>query len=229
MKKPTEVKTNLFVYSIFASVDGEVNAFHQGALTIFLRLSGCNLRCSYCDTKYAQQKKSGKEMTIPQIMDGITSTDFAGIRKVTITGGEPLLQRDGLHQLLHLLWLQKYKVTIETNGSQLTYGYSPYARLVVDYKLKSSGVTKHMNEKAFLALQQGDFIKFVIGSEEDYEQAMNVWRKFHAKIPGVGWAFSPSFGAVSPGRLAGWMLQDPIPGAVLNVQLHKIIDLSEPQ
>lgn len=221
------MKQILRVYSIFASVDGEVNAYHQGVLTVFVRLAGCNLRCSYCDTLYAQDKQSGQSMTIEQVIDGVLS--FAGIRKATITGGEPLLQAQGVRELVQALWRHKINSTIETNGTQLVYGYSPFARLVVDYKLKSSGQTKKMRPEAFMPLCKGDFIKFVVGSEEDFEQALDVWRRYSPKIPGVGWAFSPSFNKVSPGQLAGWMLQEPIPGAVLNVQLHKIIDLSEPK
>ena len=101
------------IRSIFTSVDGEINDFHQGRLSVFVRLAGCNLNCSYCDTKYAQSIKAGTEKSISEIVSNVCKFN---LDKVTITGGEPLLQADEVKILIKELSTKGKKITIETNG-----------------------------------------------------------------------------------------------------------------
>lgn len=108
------------IHSIFPSIDGEVNLYHQGRLAVFIRFSGCNCRCFYCDTKYAWDINSGAEMTVEEVMRAVRKF---GIKKVTITGGEPLLRQDELFELTRKLYRDNYEVSIETNGSLPLYGY----------------------------------------------------------------------------------------------------------
>ena len=113
------------VNEIFRSINGEVNSIGQGSFCTFIRLAGCSLRCSYCDTEYAQDPKSGREMSVEEI---ITEVKNLGCRNVTITGGEPLDQRLDLHYLLQKLWFSKHNIVVETNGhhslSGIEYAHS---------------------------------------------------------------------------------------------------------
>ena len=163
------METKLNVQSIFDSIDGEENAFDgAGQLTTFIRLKGCQLCSSYCDTKYAQESKPENWMTVDDIIQQVH------FPKVTITGGEPLLQREGVVGLLNRL-ITNYNVSVETNGTQFPlalYAHSSeYVRYVVDFKLPSSGMTEHMNWKVFDSLRKIDVIKLVISDEEDYKYA----------------------------------------------------------
>lgn len=169
VKKGENMKLN--VQAIFDSIDGEENAFGgAGELTTFIRLKGCNLRCGYCDTKYSQEAKPENWMTVDEAIQQIH------FPKVTITGGEPLLQKEALEELCNRLRYysnnkQYSRVSIETNGSILPTYFTHDIRYVVDYKLPSSGVTKHMKSSTFYALRYEDVIKFVISDIEDYEYA----------------------------------------------------------
>ena len=195
--------SKLNVYNIFNSIDGEVNGFSgAGELTTFVRLRGCNLKCAYCDTQYAQNKDPITNISVDRIIDQ------CNLRKVTITGGEPLLQRESLLQLiLHLI--KKYKkITLETNGTLLLFHPEQFGnvfslsrslqliRYVVDYKLPSS---IHNREEPFSfafhkdnwkLLQPFDTVKFVICTEEDYVEACNVMEERSGKCK---FALSPVF------------------------------------
>ncbi len=213
------------VRSIFASVDGEINNYHQGRLSVFVRLAGCNLKCTYCDTKYAQDMNSGQDMDIQSIMHEILKFK---IDKVTITGGEPLLQKEMVKELINELRKAKKMVSIETNGSLITSGYK--ANMVVDYKLPSSGMEHAMTVLAFSSLGMGDVIKFVIADKRDFERALQVQELFSNLR--VIFAYSPVLTRGETNNcinLVNWMLQNPKPNMVLNVQLHKIINLNEPE
>jgi len=161
----------LNVQAIFDSIDGEENAFGgAGQLTTFIRLKGCQLQCNYCDTKYAQNPKPENWMSIDEIIQQVH------FPKVTITGGEPLMQKEGVEELCNKLtyYLNNdhySEVSIETNGSIVPTYFGQATRYVIDYKLPSSGMTKHMKSSTFYALRYCDVIKFVISDEEDYEYA----------------------------------------------------------
>ncbi len=219
------------VYSIFCSIDGEVNAYYQGRLAVFVRLAGCNLSCKWCDTVYAQESESGSEMSITEIVGEIKS--YNNVNKVSITGGEPLLQEVDLRILINELVKADYYVTIETNGSiGIPQTYPHNVKFVVDYKLPSSGMERKMITKAYVGLKSGDFIKFVIQDKQDFEQAFYIMRRFdYLRGIGVQFAFSPTLSSLKDAHKAAellcWMKETPLPGMILNVQLHKIIDFNE--
>jgi 7-carboxy-7-deazaguanine synthase len=169
------------INEIFLSIQGE--GLYSGYPTVFVRLIGCNLRCSYCDTRYAYL--GGTEMTEQEIIDRIK--EF-GYKRVCITGREPLL--NDLSGLLFLL--KDYSVTIETNGSislnrKIMYEHHSF---VMDMKVPSSGCTEHMKYENFSVLDDKDEIKFVIGSLKDYEWSKKIIEKYYKK---GSITFSPVF------------------------------------
>lgn len=219
---------NLKVHSIFQSIDGEVNGASQGALTVFVRFSQCNLRCQYpCDTEYSFDSSKAIEMIPEEVVEEI---EKYGINKVTITGGEPLLQMDGLLKLLELLQAKAYYVSIETNGS-IVWGkvLGFLGSLIVDYKLESSGMTKKMLPISYFHfLRSSDFIKFVIMDRNDFNQALEFYQELTRQyIPNCHFAFAPVHGKLDPVVLLDWIKEGRIKKSVLNVQLHKILGLVE--
>lgn len=224
-------ETKLRVNQIFASIDGEVNYFGQGSPTVFLRLAGCNLRCRYCDTKYAQSISAGKDMSPDGILDAVRAF---GLSKVTITGGEPMMQLEEVKKICALFDFWRIGVSIETNGS---FPINPYhysrARFVVDYKLPSSGVSSFMTPFAFISLTKDDFVKFVIADRADFDLALEKISELVKWGCNARYAFSPMIPAgardtLFARTLAQWLLDERINGAIFNVQIHKLIDLSEP-
>lgn len=213
--------TMLRVVSIFNSIDGEVNLFHQGRLSTFVRLAGCNLRCSYCDTTYAQEKDVGVEMSVEDV---VAKVEEFGCKKVTITGGEPLLQNYQFAYLVSLLDEKDYLITAETNGS-LTVIYQKYKNLsyVMDWKLPSSGMEQHMRLMNFLLLTKKDFVKFVVLNREDYIRALDIRKILQRNECQATIAFSPGYGVLNPAELVGWLQTDGIQDVILNLQLHKYI------
>jgi 7-carboxy-7-deazaguanine synthase len=167
---------SLFIESIFNSIDGETNGFlGAGQLCTFIRLKGCNLRCSYCDTEYAQEPGEGDEDKM-SVEDIVYWPDM--LNKVTITGGEPLMQ-SATSRLICCLVVQGKKVTVETNGSFMPERFSelhPDGNLVyvVDYKLPSSGVEHKMLQGVFTSLKLSDVVKFVIANFDDYYVARSL-------------------------------------------------------
>ncbi|HEY9062034.1 MAG TPA: radical SAM protein [Pseudobacteroides sp.] len=199
------------VNEIFLSIQGE--SVYTGLPTVFVRFSGCNLRCSYCDTEYAYE--DGVEMEPEEIFLEIQKYFY---KRVCITGGEPLLQRD-LEKLLVLL--KDYGVTIETNGSMdislLELG--PKHSYVMDMKSLSSGVSEEMRLSNFEYLSMKDEIKFVVESREDYEWSKSIIRENHRKGTIT---ISPVFGKIDYSELIGWILNDRL-DVRFQIQLHKVI------
>ncbi len=199
------------VNEIFLSVQGE--SMSAGFPTIFVRFTGCNLRCSYCDTTYAYYE--GTEMTPAEIMSEINKLHY---KRVCITGGEPLLQEE-INELLD--FLRSFSVSIETNGSvdvKKVTGYENLS-LVVDMKAPSSGVSDSMLLKNIEALSQSDEVKFVIGNRNDYEWARSIVGSYPCR--GVV-TFSPVFKKVSYREVVEWILEDRL-DVRFQIQLHKII------
>lgn len=217
------------IYSIFKSIDGEVNHFHQGRISTFIRFSGCNLRpfCTYCDTKYALKKDSGKKMNVDQIIKEVKKL---GCKKVTITGGEPLMQFDGFLELTIALWHNGCFVSVETNGSYILNGIN-IGSWIVDYKLKSSGVceTKMIPYSEFCKLNYHDFIKFVISDRDDYCQAITVMKTLRKVGCIANFAFSPAHSSLNPLTLMKWLDEDKINDVIINLQFHKYLGLVEDQ
>lgn len=197
------------VNEIFFSVEGEGK--RTGQLAAFARLTGCNLRCSYCDTKYAFGE--GQEMTISEVADAVK--DY---RNVTLTGGEPLLQN--CHELLFRL--RRHEVNIETNGSIPLAEYLKYTNVffTMDFKCHTSGETAAMICANLKFLRERDVLKFVVGNEKDLEQAQEICAKFKPKSLIY---VSSVFSAIEPALIVDFMKQRHIEDWRLQVQLHKII------
>jgi 7-carboxy-7-deazaguanine synthase len=201
------------VNEIFFSIQGESS--HQGTPCVFVRLSGCNLRCRYCDTQYAYD--DGEEVPLEEVLGKVTQYPS---RIVEITGGEPLLQEESL-ELARRLLDRGYAVLIETNGTVDVSAVDPRAVRIVDIKCPGSGHSHAILWENLRLLGERDEVKFVITSRDDYEWAKEVVRREglaekHAVL------FSPAFGSLVPAELASWILQDGLP-VRLNLQIHKYI------
>lgn len=209
------------IFSIFNSIDGEVNKFHQGAFSTFIRFSGCNFKCNFCDTLYAIKKEQGSEMTVKEVL---LEVEKIGCKKVTITGGEPLFQREELGFLLEEFDRSGYQVSIETNGSFPPFLFrTKNAFYVMDWKLPSSGMENQMNIENFVLLTERDFIKFVIGDREDFKRALEVKQALQDR-GGKGFiAFSPVVPQLNPAILVEWCQESKVFDVVINLQLHKYI------
>jgi len=185
-----------------------------GVPSIFLRLTGCNLRCSFCDTTYAYEQ--GTEMSIQEILDEIKK--FA-CTYVCLTGGEPLLQKDA-PKLIEWLLQKNYKICLETNGSISIKKFVGKKSLMIslDVKCPSSGSHEQMNMKNISYLSKKDQLKFIIKNKEDYDYAKKILKKYN---PPCTVFFQPVWGT-NPKKLASWILNDGVP-VRLALQLHKII------
>lgn len=210
------------INSIFRSIDGEVNQWGQGTLTTFVRLQGCNLACKYCDTEYARDMAGGTEIEVEKVAELIKDT---GAKKITITGGEPYIQLPSLDKLLDILLASNagMNVSIETNGT-----YKPrwaWPSHIMDYKLPSSGMTKHMDYSHFLDLMGCDFVKFVVMDKEDFAMATHVKKDLQLNGCRARFAFSPVYNELDSSTLLAWMYEGGLQDSVLNVQLHKLLDV----
>lgn len=227
-------KMKMKIHSIFPSINGEVSALGQGSICTFIRLQGCNLRCSYCDTKQAQDKEKGIKGTPRDIYRKVQSL---GIQNVTITGGEPFLQETELLRLLKMLYMGDYVVSIETNGSLYIHRWNYIKSVIADWKLPSSNMYHHMNIQNFEKLTKEDYVKFVISTREDFDKATKVMQAL-IKRAKIYFLHVPRF-AFSPLKiknyfcnermLAEWMLNDKTckkVNAIYNLQIHKIINVS---
>lgn len=215
------------IHSIFKSINGEVNKYHQGSICIFIRLAGCSLRCKYCDTVQAQSPDSGKEMNIDEIINEVVK--FKNCYRVTITGGEPLLQEAELGELVSRLSMV-YDISIETNGAHLIKK-SWTASWVVDYKCSSSGMKKKMLLKNYRLVGVHDIIKFVIANKQDFEDAVYLIDR-GASIDPI-YAFSPMFKDGKPvvaiDELLKWIEEEEALEylrIVINVQIHKFLNVA---
>lgn len=200
------------ITEIFYSLQGEGKWI--GLPNIFIRTSGCNLRCSFCDTQYAYDE--GKEMSINEILNQITQYDC---QYVCLTGGEPLLQRE-IYDLINVLLKKKYYVVIETNGSINIINLLKFKPLLIslDIKCPSSNMYKKCQLKNINLLKKGDQLKFVIKNKQDYNYAKNIVIEYK---PFCDVFFQPVWGE-NPSKLAEWIITDRL-NVKLGLQLHKII------
>lgn len=205
----------LKVNEIFHSIQGE--STFAGHRCIFVRLTGCNLRCSYCDTQYAYDE--GEELEIDDILDRIASYQCS---LVEITGGEPLIQQE-TPNLVNRLLAGGYSVLMETNGSQDISQVDARCVKIVDIKCPSSGESEQNDLENLNRLTDHDEVKFVIADREDYKFAKEILESrssgFCRKCPVH---FSPVFGQIEPKTLADWILEDSL-NVRLQLQLHKVI------
>jgi 7-carboxy-7-deazaguanine synthase len=204
----------LTINEIFHSIQGE--SLHAGRPCIFIRLTGCNLRCRYCDTRYAFSE--GQPMEMEAILAQIRSFHS---RLVELTGGEPLLQ-DGATDLISVLLDAGYEVLLETNGSRPIQGVDPRCVRIVDVKCPGSGESEQMHWENLAHLTAKDQLKFVIQNRADYEYAVSVTRRKPDLLPWDHLLFSPVRDKLPPRELARWMLADGL-AVRLHLQLHPII------
>ncbi len=211
--KDIGLNLSLRVNEIFKSIQGE--STYAGIPCVFVRLTGCNLRCSYCDTTYAYEE--GIDMSVNKIVNKIEDYDC---KNVCITGGEPLLQRD-VYKLINLLKTKSYKIFVETNGA-LNIDLLPGNIIrIMDVKCPDSGMNKEMDWRNLERLRGDDEVKFVMSSKKDYEWAKRIVRK-HNLPDKTKVLFGSSYGKLKPKSLAGWILKDRL-NVRLQLQLHRII------
>lgn len=205
----------LRVCEIFKSIQGESS--YAGWPCTFVRLSGCNLRCVYCDTKYAYD--GGTDATVSDILTIVRRHDCS---LVSITGGEPLIQSETAG-LIEKMLDAKYAVLLETNGSRDISCVDPRCVRIVDLKCPSSGESSSNDFQNIDRLRPHDEVKFVLGDRRDYDYAREsvCWiRHVHGPVNTV--LFSPIYGVLDPKTLARWMMDDGLE-VRLNLQLHKYI------
>lgn len=214
------------VFSIFTSINGEVCLPGIGSQCTFVRFAGCTANCPYCDSTYAADKFSGEIMSMPDIVKKVN-----GLRNknVTITGGEPFEQREALNRLIALLANRNYTISVETNGiHKFDTGHPFYApaNFVVDIKNHVEFDSEHF---AAMNLRPNDFVKQVVGSLFDFQEAVKRMKILKKKKCKAKFAFSPEYNKVTPKQLGEWMYMDGanVIDAYLNVQLHKVLDLTE--
>lgn len=204
---------SLLVAETFLSLQGE--GAWAGWPCFFIRLSGCNLRCSYCDTRYAYS--GGAESETVSLLSEWRSS---GVRLVELTGGEPLLQKDAVG-LMDALLSSGATVLLETNGS-LSLAQVPRGVVkVVDRKTPGSGMKDAWHEENIRYLGMKDQIKFVITGRDDYEWAAD-WIKNTSLFVYTRALFSPAWGIMDPLELASWVLHDRL-DVQFQIQLHKIL------
>jgi len=205
--------SRLPITEIFYSLQGEADT--AGLPTVFIRLTGCPLRCRYCDTTYAFH--GGQWLAFADIRSEIDAYDC---RHVCVTGGEPLAQKNCIG-LLRELCDAGFRVSLETSGAIDLRAVDPRVIKVVDLKTPDSGEV-HRNRWENLALLSAeDQIKFVICSRGDFEWARRQFRERHLGRICAVW-FSPSYQQLEPVQLADWLLQDKLP-VRLQLQLHKYL------
>jgi len=204
---------SLKINEIYYSVQGE--STHAGRPCIFIRLTYCNLRCSYCDTEYAFY--DGKDMEITYIMSEIKRWDC---NLVEVTGGEPLFQ-DECIDLLNELVNSNYEVMLETGGSLSISDVPKKVIKIVDFKCPSSGMVKKNLWSIVDDLQAHDEVKFVIGNREDFDWAKDRITEYSMdKICTL--LFSPTFGEIDPQQIVEWILAENLP-VRMQLQMHKMI------
>jgi 7-carboxy-7-deazaguanine synthase len=206
------------VAETFISINGE--GVRAGEPALFIRFKGCNLACGYCDTMWANEPACPFEERSPEDLAAFALS--SGIRNVTLTGGEPLLQRD-IKKLVRLLLEAGLRVEVETNGAVSLEGFGE-ARPVftMDYKLPSSGFESRMVLSNMALLRKEDTVKFVSGSRQDLERALEIIRTY-GLTDRCHVYFSPVFGAIEPAEIVDFMLENRLNDCRLQIQMHKVI------
>jgi 7-carboxy-7-deazaguanine synthase len=203
----------VIVNEIFHSIQGE--STRAGLPCVFVRLTGCHLRCVYCDSAHAFYE--GSPMNVEDVESAVARF---GCRYVTITGGEPLLQED-VHALMARLASTGFEVQLETSGSRDVSLVDARVRIILDVKTPGSGESAAMAWENLSRLKPGDEVKFVLMGRDDYRWAREVLRT--RNVPSaVEVLLSPAHGTLDPRDLAEWMKEDGMT-ARLQLQIHKYI------
>ena len=205
----------------FVSINGEGR--RAGELAVFIRMKGCNLRCTYCDTLWANEADcESTEMTVDEIVSYIEENK---VKNVTLTGGEPLL-REGMAELITaILSDPQRRVEIETNGS---VDLSPYCELerrpsfTMDYKMPDSGMEHAMLLANMEKLSNEDTVKFVVSSRSDMERAVEIMEEYRLRERTAVY-LSPVFGKIEPVEMVDFLIEKKLNDVKLQLQLHKII------
>ncbi len=204
----------------FVSINGEGRK--AGELAVFIRFRKCNLNCSYCDTKWANTEDYPAEMlSAEQIAGYVYGT---GVKNVTLTGGEPLLQ-ENLGELIDILMEQGNNVEIETNGSISIAELSRRENrpsFTLDYKLPDSNMERAMDLGNYNYIRQNDTVKFVAGSISDLETAVKIIEKYEL-LKKCSVYISPVFNRINPADIVDFMKKNNLNGVKLQLQLHKFI------
>jgi 7-carboxy-7-deazaguanine synthase len=204
----------LTVNELFYSIQGE--STHAGRACVFVRLTGCNLRCRYCDTRYAYHQ--GRDIPVAQV---VAQLHEFNCKLAAITGGEPLLQA-ATPLLVEELLTAGYQVLVETNGSLNIDRVDRGCIRIMDVKCPSSGEQTSNDRANFGRLTAQDQVKFVVGDRCDFDFARATLADLPSHLPLNQILFAPQFGRLPPDRLARWMLDARI-AARLQLQLHKLI------
>lgn len=215
----------LAINEIFTSIDGEVNEWGQGILTTFIRLQGCNLRCSYCDTEQAQEVTEGCDINDVTIEELVYRAQMMGCPKITITGGEPLMQ-DNTMDLIHELISKGFLVSVETNGTYNMPNWSCHTgklNYIVDYKLFLEGHQMIDLSK----LPKGHWIKFIIDGDKhsdkfhnNFAKALKVKRQLRERGCKARMAFSAT---TNHEGVIQHLMEEEEWDITVNVQIHKLI------
>lgn len=205
--------TSLRIFEIFHSLQGESS--RVGLPTVFVRLTGCPLRCGYCDTEYAFH--GGASQTLDEILQEVAKYQA---KYVCVTGGEPLAQK-GCHDLLKALCDLGYSVSLETSGAMDISHVDPRVSIIMDIKTPGSGEESKNLWANIPHLKAKDEVKFVLADRADYDWAKQVLAKYALteKSPVL---FSPVYKTLPPADLAQWVLEDHLP-VRMQLQLHKIL------
>ncbi len=213
-----DTQLGLRITEIFYSLQGESDTV--GWPTVFIRLTGCPLRCVYCDTAYAFQ--GGQRMTLKKILDKVAQYNT---QYVCVTGGEPLAQKNSL-ALLTRLCDAGYQVSLETSGALEIHNVDTRVRRVMDLKTPSSGEMHRNLFDNIASLDSRDQVKFVICDRDDYQWA--TWQvKEYSLAQRCQVLFSPAFGRLEARELAQWILDDQL-AVRFQLQLHKVLWGDEP-
>ncbi len=203
----------LTVNEIFYSIQGESS--HMGRPCVFVRLTYCNLRCTYCDTEYAFEE--GTPLSVEEIVQKVESY---GCRLVEVTGGEPLMQQE-VHVLMKDLCERGFEVLLETGGSLDISQVDSRVRKIMDFKTPSSGMQKKNLYENVRFLSKPDEVKFVIGDRQDFDWSLQIIREYGLDRR-CGLLMSPVFGVLEPATLASWVLESRLP-VRFQLQMHKYI------
>lgn len=204
----------LTINEIYLSVQGE--STWAGLPCVFIRLTGCDLRCSYCDTEYAFYE--GKKRLVSEVLAEVSDMPCP---MVEVTGGEPLLQKN-VKPLMAALCDAGKTVLIETSGAHDISGIDPRVHRIVDLKTPSSGESGRNRYENIPHLTERDEVKFVLGSREDYEWAREQIGRYDLGSRVRAVLLSPVFGKIDPKDIVQWMLDDQLP-ARFQLQMHKFI------
>lgn len=204
------------VVEIFNSIEGEGK--RAGIPCTFIRFYGCNLNCTYCDSRYACDNDEYTVMSISEILDTVSNMSC---KNITITGGEPLLT-PGVYELIRQLMIRGYEINVETNGT-IDPEFRTCTDLLfytVDYKTNASGMSSKMNDTVFEHLSSNDVLKFVVGSTADLDQALEVVEKFNPKAQIY---VSPVFGQIEAKEIVDYLKWHHLWDWKVQLQLHKYI------